>query len=177
MIIAAHVPIGVESATSQMGWNPNPGVVVPATEAELLTKLHEYPNLILWIAGHRHLNRVTALPSPDANRPELGFWQVETSSLRDFPQQFRKLEIFRNSDNNISIFATDVDTAAQDGSLAATSRSYAIGTNQVFGLESGIDPLAPADSPNVETIKQSGSYNAELVKQVSTEMQTKLSNL
>jgi len=176
MIIAAHIPIGVESSTSMAGWNPYPTVAVPATEAELITKLHTYPNLILLVAGHRHLNRVTAFVSPDANRPELGFWQVETSSLRDFPQQFRKFEIYRNSDNTISIFATDVNTAAKDGSLAATSRSYAIGTNQVFGLESFIDPLAPAGSPNEETIKQSGSYNAELVKQLSTDMQTKIQN-
>ena len=177
MIIAAHIPIGVESATSMAGWNPYPSVAVPATEAELIAKLQTYSNLILWVAGHRHLNRVTAFVSPDASRPELGFWQVETSSLRDFPQQFRKFEIFRNSDKTISIFATDVDTAAEDGTLPATSRFYAIGTNQVFELESMIDPLAPTGSPNEDTIKRSGSYNAELVKQLSTEMQTALSNL
>jgi len=150
MIIAAHEPIGVEKVPSMMAWNP-------AFEAKLIAKLHTYPNLILWIAGHRHLNTVTALKSPDATHPELGFWEVETSSLREFPQQFRTFEIVRNSDNTISIFATDVDPAVKEGSFAAKSRSYAIAAHQIFKL-----PMTNL------------SYNAELVKQLSTEMQAKI---
>jgi len=157
MIIAAHEPIGVEKAPSMMAWNP-------AFEAKLIAKLHTYPNFILWAAGHRHVNVVTAFKSPDVNHPELGFWQVETSSLRDFPQQFRTFEIVKNSDNTISIFATDVDTAVKDGSLAAASRSYAVGAQELFTNQ--ILPLLPT-----------GSYNAELVKQLTPEMQAKLNSL
>jgi metallophosphoesterase (TIGR03768 family) len=157
MIIAAHIPISVEQADSMMGWNP----AAPISEAQLISKLHEYPNLILWIAGHRHLNIVTALKSPDAARPELGFWEVETASLRDFPQQLRTFEIVRNSDNTVSIFATDVDPAVREGSLAAISRSYAAATRQIFNMTP--DPMP------------TGSYNAELVKQLTPEMQAKLS--
>ena len=155
MIIAAHIPICVEPAGSMMDWNP-------AAEAELIAKLHTYPNLILWIAGHRHLNTVTALKSPDAAHPELGFWEVETSSLRDFPQQLRTFEIFSNSDNTVSIFTTDVDPAVKDGSLAAISRSYAVAAQEIFKNGIGLLPT--------------GSYNAELVKQLSPEMQSKLSD-
>jgi len=150
MVIAAHEPIGVETAPSMMAW-------IPSVETKLIAKLHTYPNLILWIAGHRHLNTVTAFKSPDVNRPELGFWQVETSSLREFPQQFRTFEIMRNSDNTISIFATDVDPSVKNGSFAAKSRSYAIAANQIFKL--------PTDNL---------SYNAELVKQLSPAMQEKI---
>jgi hypothetical protein len=132
------------------------------SEAQLIAKLHEYPNLILWVAGHRHINAVTAMKSPDPARPELGFWEVETASLRDFPQQLRTFEIVRNSDNTVSIFATDVDTAAKDGSLAATSRSYAVAAQEIFKNDIGLLPT--------------GSYNAELVKQLTPEMQAKLSN-
>ena len=159
MIIAAHIPISVEQADSMMGWNP----AAPISEAQLISKLHEYPNLILWIAGHRHLNIVTALKSPDAARPELGFWEVETASLRDFPQQLRTFEIVRNSDNTVSIFATDVDPAVKDGSLAAISRSYAAATRQIFNMTP--DPMP------------TGSYNAELVKQLTPGMQAKLSGV
>ncbi len=81
----------------------------------------------MWLAGHRHLNTVKAFISPDpVNAPEKGFWQVETSSLRDFPQQFRTFEIYLNSDYTISIVTTDVDPAVKDGTPAATSRKYAI---------------------------------------------------
>jgi hypothetical protein len=98
---------------------------------------------------------------PDAARPELGFWEVETASLRDFPQQLRTFEIVLNSDNTVSIFVTDVDPAVREGSLAAISRSYAAATRQIFNMTP--DPMS------------TGSYDAELVKQLTPEMQAKLS--
>ena len=158
MIIAAHIPIGVETPGSFLGWSTSS----PVSEKKLIAKLHTYPNLIMWIAGHRHQNTVTALKSPDADRPELGFWQIETSSLRDFPQQFRTFEIVRNSDNTISIFTTNVDPAVKDGSLAAISRSYGVAAQQIFN--------------NPIVLLPTGSYNAELVKQLTTEMQAKIQN-
>jgi metallophosphoesterase (TIGR03768 family) len=162
MIIAAHVPIGVVPSNSPLapyiGWSS----LAAVTEADLMAKLHTYPNLLLWIAGHRHYNDVTALPSPDAAHPELGFWEVETSSLKDFPQQFRTFDIARNSDNTISIFATDVDPAVKDGSLAAKARSYVVAAQQIYNNTLGLYP--------------NGSYNAELVKQLSSEMQIKIQN-
>ena len=132
------------------------------TEDTLIDHLHKYPNLILWISGHRHINAITAQPSPDPTHPELGFWEVETSSLRDFPQQFRTFDIVRNSDNTISIFATDVDPIANPGSLPALSRSYAVASYQLFNYQT---PYMP-----------SGAYNAELVKQLTPEMQDKIKN-
>ncbi|MFZ2960444.1 MAG: TIGR03768 family metallophosphoesterase [Candidatus Ozemobacteraceae bacterium] len=154
MIIAAHVPIGVEPKGSPTGWWPK-GYVY---ETELIAELHKYPNLILWIAGHRHRNTITPFKSPDTTHPELGFWGVETQSLREFPQRFRTFEIFRNSDKTISILATDVDPAVKEGAFAAVSRSYGIAADQLFN------------------IKPEAALNAELVKQLSPEMQTKLQN-
>ena len=156
MIIAAHIPIGVEAAGSPMSW----GSAACVSENELIAKLHTYPNLILWIAGHRHRNTVTALKSPDAGRPELGFWEVETASLRDFPQQFRTFEIVRRSDDTVAIFTTDVAPAVEDGSPAATSRTYAVAAQQIFGNPGGLPPT--------------GSYNAELIVALTADMQAKL---
>jgi metallophosphoesterase (TIGR03768 family) len=156
MIIAAHIPIGVEAAGSPMGW----GSAACVSENELIAKLHTYPNLILWIAGHRHRNAVTALKSPDAGRPELGFWEIETASLRDFPQQFRTFEIVRRSDDTVSIITTDVDPVVEDGSLAATSRTYAVAAQQIFNNPIGLLPT--------------GSYNAELIVALTADMQAKL---
>jgi metallophosphoesterase (TIGR03768 family) len=162
MIIAAHAPIGVEPPNSFLGWNSAAFV----SEEKMIAKLHEYTNLILLVAGHRHLNAITPFKSPDIARPELGFWQVETSSLRDFPQQFRQFDIVRNSDETISILAVNVDTAVRDGSLAAASRSYSIAAAQIYGA-SKLAQGRPAAHP-------AGSYNAELVKQLTPEMQAKL---
>ena len=162
MIIAAHAPIGVEKPGSPMSWWAGAHV----SEAALFAKLHEYPNLIMWIAGHRHFNAVTAFPSPDSEHPELGFWQVETASLRDFPQQFRTFEIARNSDNTVSIFTTDVSPQVEEGSVAAKSRSYAVAAMQLI--------TNPDISSNFALMLPTGSYNAELVVALSPEMQTKI---
>jgi metallophosphoesterase (TIGR03768 family) len=149
MIIAAHIPVMI------IGY----GSHSPISATDLIDKLHNYPNLMLWIAGHVHRNKVTVFKSPDDTKPELGFWHVETSSLRDFPQQFRTFEIVRNSDNTISIFATNVDPAMKEGSFAAKSRSYSIAEHQIVKL--------PLDN---------ASYNAELIKPLSAEMQIKIQN-
>ena len=169
MIIATHVPIGVEPFRS--GKNGSWGVSdVPAgadtyvTDTELITTLQQtYSNLILWLAGHQHNNQVTPFKSPDPNHPEYGFWEVQTASLRDFPEQFRTFEIVRNTDNTISIIITDVDPAVREGSPAAMSRFYAIAAKELYKT-----PSVPDTSTSV--------YNAELIKQLSPEMQTKIQN-
>ena len=162
MVIAAHIPVGIELDSSGTGsvftWDKNAAV----SDTDLIAKLHTYPNLLMWISGHRHLNTVTALKSPDASHPELGFWEVETASLRVFPQQFRTFEIVRNSDNTVSLFATDVDPAVRKGSPAAISRSYALAAHKIFNT-TGND-------------LSSSSYNVELVKPLSPEMQVKIQN-
>jgi metallophosphoesterase (TIGR03768 family) len=174
MIVAAHVPINVEvtAPNSEMGWwtDPQNAVTLP----DLIAELQSHPNLIMWITGHRHLNTVNAFISPDpVNAPEKGFWQVQTSSLRDFPQQFRTFEIYLNSDNTLSIITTDVDPAVQEGTPAATSRQYAIATEQIVGTWDLITKFNPTKDPTIKPML-TGSYNAELVKKLSPEMQAKL---
>jgi metallophosphoesterase (TIGR03768 family) len=157
MIIAAHIPIkpqtDINNATPQPTF-PFPGY----TDDSLLAILHTYPNLIMWVAGHRHKNVVTAQPSPDPSHPEYGFWEVETASLRDFPQQFRTFDIRRNIDNTVSIVVTSVDPAVTPGSPAGKSRAYGIGAAKIYGIYSLTDTTSQA-------------YNAELVKQLTPAMQ------
>jgi hypothetical protein len=156
MIVAAHVPIGVNATLWDPASTPN--------ETDLIAELKKYSNLILWVAGHRHFNSVTPMPSPDPAHPEFGFWEVETASLRDFSQQFRFLDIVRNSDKTISIFATNVDPAVRAGSPAAMSRSLSVAAYQIFNGNSSL-PYQP-----------SGAYNVELIKQLNPEMQAIIKN-
>src|ERR1035441_9810754 len=112
MIIAAHIPIeliGMEKSTNSV-----------ITSSNLLLTLHQYPNLILRVAGHMHRNNVKAQLSI-YNDPEYDFWEVECPSLRDFPQEFRTFEILRNTDNTISIVTTDIDPEEAPGSCADRS--------------------------------------------------------
>jgi metallophosphoesterase (TIGR03768 family) len=169
MIIAAHVPIGVEKSGSELGWWKDAKNAV--SEPDLIHELQKHPNFIMWIAGHRHLNTVKAFISSDPTHPENGFWQVETSSLRDFPQQFRTFELYLNSDNTISIVTTDVDPAVKGGTPAAKSRSYAVAAQQI--INTNIYANNPTGDPSIRPMP-TGSYNAELVKQLNPEMQAKI---
>jgi metallophosphoesterase (TIGR03768 family) len=163
MIIAAHIPI--LPATSLT--DPTPMPVSWLDAQAMMTALHGYPNLVLWIAGHRHVNVVTPQPSSDpVNHPEQAFWEVETPSLKDFPQQFRTFDLRRNDDGTLSILVVDVDPAVREGSPAYASRGHAIGSMRVFGA-------SQATSTNVD----SQAYNAELVKVLTPRMQAKLATL
>jgi metallophosphoesterase (TIGR03768 family) len=170
MILACHIPISpradlfdAKSGEPQFFVTAENQTQFPGdkTEAQMIATLHHYPNLILMMAGHRHMNTVTPQPSPDPDHPEYGFWEVETPSLRDFPQQFRTWEILRNSDNTISIVTTDVDPQVEEGSPAWDSRGYAIGASRIIGITTLADTT-------------SHTYNAELVKQLTPAMQTKI---
>ena len=151
MIIATHEPLEVIGTNSAVSLT------------NVLAALHTYPNLLLWICGHTHQNNITPQPSSDPAHPEYGFWEVQTASLRDFPQEFRAWEILRNTDNSISIRVTDIDPEETTNSPAAVSRGYAVGAARIF--------MAP--STNL-TDTASYAHNAELLKLLTPPMQTKI---
>jgi len=80
--------------------------------AALLAILGRFPNVILWLNGHIHANQVR----PHANRDGLsvGFWEVTTSSLVDWPCQGRLVEIFDAGGGRLGIACTMID---HDGSV------------------------------------------------------------
>jgi metallophosphoesterase (TIGR03768 family) len=181
MIIAAHVPIGVTVKGSWVEWWDSPQNAV--TLKGLITELQSHPNLLAWIAGHRHVNTVKGFLSTDPAHPENGFWQVETASFRVFPQQLRTFEIYLNTDDTVSLVTTCVDPAVAEGTPAAMSRKYVVATQQIVnedrnpnikGADPNLDPtiLDPTIHP-----MPTGSYNAELVKKLSPEMVSRLKSL
>lgn len=172
MVIAAHVPIGVANVGTEMEWwlndtqmkqatlaqpewwQPSNSPVAPeyqnaVTLTDLVQTLQATPNLIMWLAGHRHFNTVKAFKSMDATKPENGFWQVETSSLRDFPQQLRTFEIYLNSDYTVSVVAVNVDTAVAPGTPAAMSRKYAVAVQQIVQNDLQLKAPNPAKMSGV----------------------------
>jgi len=202
MIITAHVPIGVQPPAvfhgnhdTYMDWYDNsgdPSGMQNAVDLQgLLEELHSHPNLLMWMAGHRHVNTVKAFVTDDELTPERGFWHVETSSLHDFPQQLRMFDINLNSDYTISIMATNVDPAAKEGTPAGTSRKYAVAAQQIVNNSlnpnfKGADPTIPGypdvldpsiqktnDVMNVNVL----SYNGELFKQLSPAMEARMRTL
>jgi metallophosphoesterase (TIGR03767 family) len=95
IVITSHHPI----QDIYNGYSPSARRVLGAEiESYLITK----PAVIAWICGHTHRHRI-AYFGPDITR---GFYQIETSSLIDWPQQGRIIEIFLTQDDEICIAST-----------------------------------------------------------------------
>jgi metallophosphoesterase (TIGR03767 family) len=69
----------------------------------------EFPNFIAFVVGHRHENEIKPFEKKNGKS---GFWEIQTASEIDWPQQGRLVEVMNNADGTLSIFATVVDTAA-----------------------------------------------------------------
>jgi metallophosphoesterase (TIGR03767 family) len=106
------------------GLDPSPRVLGPAVTSYLLSQ----QRVIAWVNGHTHKNQVTPHARADGTG---GFWEINTASHIDFPQQARLIEVVDNGDDTMSIFTTIIDHAgppswnallANTISLAALSR-------------------------------------------------------
>lgn len=75
--------------------------------AELVDLLHRFPNVLAWVNGHTHENRIT--PRPGAT-PAQGFWEINTASHIDFPQHARIIEVADNGDGTLSLLTTLIES-------------------------------------------------------------------
>jgi hypothetical protein len=76
---------------------------------EISEMLVRYPQVIVWLAGHVHRHHVEWIGSEIEDK---GFWQIETASHADWPQQSRTIEIVENNTGEIFIALTTIDHAA-----------------------------------------------------------------
>jgi len=60
--------------------------------------LDSSPNVVLTLAGHTHHNRINPRKTPHG-----GYWNIETASLIDYPQQSRALRFHETDDGGIAI--------------------------------------------------------------------------
>lgn len=116
-------------------------VLGPALVSYLLTQ----PQVIAWVNGHTHRNEILAHSSSTG-----GFWEINTASHIDFPQQARIIEIADNRDGTLSIFTTILDHAAPAAftgdldtpmGLASLSRELSANDWQISGTEGDVDDL------------------------------------
>ena len=90
--------------------------------------LLRFPNVIAWVNGHEHNNRVRRFPAPQGEDPAEGFWELNTAAHIDWPQQSRVIEIAwkpgktRKEADTVFIYGTVVDHgAAPDPNVATQS--------------------------------------------------------
>lgn len=125
--------------------------------AEVEKLLHNYPNVVLWLSGHTHVNKVTPRPRPASPvGPPGGFWEVSTSSIAEWPVQARLLEIYVD-DRFVRIRTTMIDSATpvtpnggtQLADLAGLHREIAANDPDGVG---GRDAEGGPDDRNVELL-------------------------
>jgi metallophosphoesterase (TIGR03767 family) len=86
-------------------FHPEPERRVLGDEVEAM--LHGFPNVIAWIAGHTHENRITRRTGANGHV----FWDVETAAHIDWSCQSRIVEVLDDGDV-LTIRVTLVDHAA-----------------------------------------------------------------
>ena len=97
---------------------------------QLKSVLFGHPQVIAILSGHEHRHRIRGY-AHRAN-PERGFWQIQTSSLIDSPQQARILEVI-NSGDGTGLIRTFVFNHQAGGRLGENARaSYRSAAKQEF---------------------------------------------
>jgi metallophosphoesterase (TIGR03767 family) len=113
------------------GCDRDPRPSVPIRNGEELAQLFlAHPNVIGYVAGHSHDNRIQPFRRGDG-----GFWEIKSPAVIDWPPQHRLIEVMDNRDGTLSIFTTLLDhdspsAASSDGTPASgmdTSEKASIG--------------------------------------------------
>ena len=113
---------------------------------ELKNLMLAYPQVIALVCGHDHKHRIRAFKNP--RKAGDGFWQLQTSSLIDYPQQGRILEIYDRG-NGTGAIRTFVFNQQAGGQLGENARaSYRSAVQERF------DGSGSAQDQNVELLFQ-----------------------
>lgn len=117
----------------------NPDPTDRRLAADLEAVLLRYGNVVVWLAGHRHVHRIRPLSSPVTGLA--GLWEITTSSTIDWPCQIRAVEIVAGDDGSIGVHTEVLDHDAIEArvdvldatSLAAWHREIALNSDRAGG--------------------------------------------
>jgi metallophosphoesterase (TIGR03767 family) len=129
--------------------------------ADLTTLLNAHPNVVAYVTGHTHENKVLACASATGCPAGGNWWEVNTSAEVDFPQQSRLLEIMDNDDGTLSIFGTLLDHSAPFALPAPTANASGFTNANLASLSRAFSLNDPHGS--VGAVGQPEDRNVELV--------------
>ncbi len=104
LVFSHHTSASMSNPFVATGGDPRPRVL----GGEVTDYLLGQQRVIAWVNGHTHRNEVTAHARSDGSG---GFWEINTASHIDYPQQSRLVEVADNGDGTLSIFTTILDHA------------------------------------------------------------------
>lgn len=104
IVFSHHTSASMTNPLVGTGGDVSPRVLGDEVTAYLLSQ----QRVVAWVNGHTHRNEVTAHARTDGTG---GFWEINTASHIDYPQQSRLVEVADNGDGTLSIFTTILDHA------------------------------------------------------------------
>lgn len=104
--------------------------------------LQEFPNVIAHIAGHSHRNTVSLMKSENGS----SFWQIATSAMVNWPQEFRALEILVDNKSGVGAIvskmllfhSSGLESMAERGRFLAYLESQLAGSSSAEGMLKGL---------------------------------------
>lgn len=144
MVFSHHTAESMANPIIGTGLNAQPRVLGGAVVDLFLAN----KNVIAWVNGHTHRNEVTP---HKASNGQSGFWEINTASHIDFPQQSRLIEVCNNGDGTLSLFGTMLDHAAplSHGGSFATSLHMAALSRELSANDPQLD-VATARGANAD---------------------------
>lgn len=116
---------------------------------ELVEVLRDHPNVIMHVAGHTHENKITPRLPRKGESAAHGYWEILTSSIVDWPQQTRILEIVDYRDGTGAIFSTMLDYEIPvEVPQVEGGRFYSL-----YDLHSGGHPTSPVGQKTDRNVK------------------------
>jgi metallophosphoesterase (TIGR03767 family) len=120
----------------------------------------KYPNVVAFVTGHSHKNAVRSFDKSGRT----GFWQINTASHTDFPQQARQIELMDNRDGTLSIFNTMIDSAAPiappapgtPANVFTEAQLASIGRLVAANDPQGLGPAGPANDEEGQGRRNAG---------------------
>ncbi len=102
--------------------------ILPGRGKRLFEKtVKKYPNIFLHLVGHGHKHDVVSYKGDEAGS---GYWEIQTASLIEWPQQARLVEVALREDGVGEVITTVIDYG-ESNSIATDSRALSILTKQI----------------------------------------------
>ena len=130
------------------------GLAGPHNLRDLLLR---HPNVIAFVNGHRHRNAIRA-----HRRGNRSFYEINTSSLIDPPQQVRTIELMDNRDGTLSLFTTAIDHDAPARVPEPGSDAGAFSNRDLASISRALSFRDPQARPR-EMRGRTADRNVELV--------------
>jgi metallophosphoesterase (TIGR03767 family) len=119
-----------------------------------------HPNVIAYVTGHTHENKVFACGAAGGCPAGANWWELNTAAEIDWPQQSRLIELMDNADGTLSIFGTLLDHSATYEVPAAGSAT-GFTTDQLGAISRTLSYNDP--QVNLGATGEAADRNVELV--------------